>query len=154
MNATELMADQHDAIEDLFRSVDRADPRDTAKLRALALRLAAHMRIEEEILFPVARTTRGDVGERTVSAHVLRRMTAADGDHAKVAKVVELAEAHLATGDDVSSQAMDLDLLEDIGDSLATMFEDGVRASNRAARTRRRPVERPSTMRSAARRSR
>ena len=154
MNATELMADQHHAIEDLFRAVDRADLRDTAKLRALALRLAAHMRIEEEILFPVARTTRGDIGERTVSAQVLRRMTAANGDDAKIAKVVELAEEHLATGDDVSSHAMDVDLLEDIGDSLAIMFEDGVRASNRAARSRRRPVARTSTMRSAARRSR
>lgn len=135
MNATELMAEQHHAIEDLLRAVDGTDVDDRARLRELAERLAAHMRIEEEILFPLARTTGGDLDERTICARVLQRMTAPDAmaGHAKLAVVVELAEAHLDGAhdayDDMIHHAIDHETVEDIGESLATIFEDGVRAA-------------------------
>jgi len=158
MNATELMDEQQHAIEDLLRAVDRTEPGDAARLHDLAARLASHMRIEEEILFPLARTTSARC-EQTLSALVLRRMTE-DGpsaDHAKLAKVVELAAAHLDLAHDavhdVLRDAIDHDTVEDIGESLATIFEDGVRvARDRAARTRRRRASARRPARDAARR--
>src|SRR5690349_11391068 len=109
MNATDVLSEQHRAIDELFAAVDVTDANDGPRLRELAQRLAAHMRIEEEILFPLARTTAGVDGPQTICSQVLRRMTDASGpsEHAKLAKVFEFAEAHLEGSSDAQDDAID-----------------------------------------------
>ncbi|AKF08084.1 hypothetical protein [Sandaracinus amylolyticus] len=155
MNATELLSDRARDVRALLDAVESTD--DQLRLRDLASRLAAHLRVEEEILFPLARTS-GDLEDRTVSAEVLRRMSAPGADHAKLSRVMELAEARLDGAydayDDLLHHAIDDATLERIGDALAARFEDGVRGTTRGLRTgaRRAPQRRARPMRAAARR--
>lgn len=140
MNGTELMSERAREVAALLDAVEATDPRDRRTLRELATRLAAHLRIEEEILFPIARTSGANVEPRTVCAQVLRRMGVPGADHAKLAAVMELAERRLDGAydayDDLLHHAIDDATLERIGDALAARFEDGVRATGTRVRLR------------------
>lgn len=156
MNATEILSDRARDVRALLDAVETTD--DQRRLRDLATRLAAHLRVEEELLFPLARTAEADPASRSVCAEVLARMSQPGADHAKLSRVMELAEASMDGAydayDDLMHHAIDDAALERIGDALAARFEDGVRGTAqglRAAGARRAPRRR-SPMRAAARR--
>lgn len=162
MNAIELLSEQQHAVDQLLDAVDRTDADDHARLRELAGRLAAHLRTEEETLYPIARTASAAVAldEGTVSAQILRRISDAtsEREHEKLATLMSLAEEQLDGAydayDDLVHHAIDDEALERIGAVLADRFESGIRMAALAAPAarRRRAARRP--VRAAARRRR
>lgn len=134
MNARELIADQRRAVLELLSAVERTSCDDTGRLSELSESLAAHLRTEEGILFPLARTGRTDLDDSwTVAGQVLLRLSAlecAEPSHAKLALVIELAAGHLERVDsshrDPKQFEIDHEMVEEIGESLATIFENGV----------------------------
>jgi hemerythrin superfamily protein len=56
MKATDLLKRQHREVEALFEDIEAEEGEARAELvRELAAKLAAHMRIEEEVVYPLAR---------------------------------------------------------------------------------------------------
>jgi hypothetical protein len=142
--ARDLLAERTRDVRALLDAVESTDRRDRRRMRELASRLAAHLRLEEELLFPIARTVAGDPGGRTVCAEVLERMSRPGGDHAKLSDVMELAESRLAGAHDAHDEllhwSIDDAAVERIGDALAARFEDVVRVTASARRVSPRPA--------------
>lgn len=134
MNARELISFQRCAVLDLLSAVERTPRDDIERLSELSESLAAHIRTEEEILFPLACTGRAGLGDPwTVAGQVLLHLSSlerAEPLHAKLALVIELAAGYLERVDashrDPNRFEIDHEMVEEIGESLATIFENGV----------------------------
>lgn len=134
MNARELISERQRAVLDLLSAVDRTPREDVGRLIELSENLAAYIRTEEEILFPLACTSPVDVDDSwTVAGQVLRYLSAleeSNPSHAKLVWVIELAAEYLEHFDaghrDPKPLEINHEMVEDIGESLATIFEDGV----------------------------
>jgi hemerythrin superfamily protein len=106
MKVTELLENQHREAEALFAQIESSEgAKKAALVRELAGKLAAHMRIEEEIVYPLAKSVDGDLvmeslEEHTVAAYELRRLAEAGLGHesadAKIKTLKELIEHHVA----------------------------------------------------------
>jgi hemerythrin superfamily protein len=82
----ELLGQQHREVESLFEDLETGTGDRTEVLRALASRLAAHMRIEEEIFYPRIREVLPNIvleslEEHTLAAFALKRLAAVGVDH-------------------------------------------------------------------------
>lgn len=118
--ATELLAGHE--IDRLFARLSTIDARDHASLRALAHELAAHTRIEERTLYPIARSARSaeDAPGRSVAALVLARMDS--GFDPKLAALADLVQDEIDR--DVLAGEVDAPDVERVGDELARRFDD------------------------------
>jgi hemerythrin superfamily protein len=105
VKATDLLRQQHREVETLFERLRNAEGIERRELaRELAARLAAHMRIEEEIVYPMARdidpdTIEESLEEHTVAAFALKRLAEGGIDHpsarAKIEVLRELVMHHV-----------------------------------------------------------
>lgn len=137
MKVTDLLKRQHREVEMLFAQIENANgPRKVALMRELASKLAAHMRIEEEIVYPVARELDEDLTmealeEHTVSAFELKRLADAGMDHetadAKIKVLKELIKHHVEEEEKSMLPKLDRKLdrseNEDLGEECETRFE-------------------------------
>ncbi len=86
MRATDVLEEQHREVESLFEDLEIGSGDRTELLRVLASRLAAHMRIEEEIFYPRVREMLPDMvleslEEHTLAAFALKRLAAVGVNH-------------------------------------------------------------------------
>lgn len=86
MKATELLEQQHREVEQIFDMLHKDEGDRAQNLRELASKLAAHMRIEEEIFYPRAREVAEDqilesLEEHTLAAFALKRIAEIDPEH-------------------------------------------------------------------------
>jgi hypothetical protein len=134
MNARELISEQRRAVLELLSAVDRTPREDMRRLIELSENLAAYIRIEEEILFPLVCTSPACVDDSwSAAGQVLRHLSTLEDSnpsHAKLALVIELAAEYLEYFDsshrDPKRFDVDHEMVEEIGESLATIFENGV----------------------------
>lgn len=86
MRATELLEQQHREVEEIFDMLQKDEGDREENLRELASKLAAHMRIEEEIFYPRVREIAEDqilesLEEHTLAAFALKRIAEIDFEH-------------------------------------------------------------------------
>lgn len=86
MKATELLEQQHREVEQIFDMLQKDEGDRAEALRELASKLAAHMRIEEEIFYPRSREIAQDMileslEEHTLAAFALKRLAEIDPQH-------------------------------------------------------------------------
>ena len=104
MKATSLLESQHRKVEALFKKLEggRSDPRPV--LEELANSLAAHMAIEQEILYPRVKEVDADLVNESYEEHAvaelaLKRLLMTDPDdeafQARVTTLEELIEHHV-----------------------------------------------------------
>ncbi len=134
MHERELIFEQRRAVLELLSAVDRTPREDVQRLTELSENLAACLRTEEEILFPLACTSFIDVDDGwTVAGQVLRHLGSLEDSnpsHEKLAWVIELAAECLEPLDsghrDPKRFEIEHEMVEEIGESLAAIFENGV----------------------------
>lgn len=105
MKATDLLKQQHREVETLFSRIESSEGAEKAELvRELAANLAAHMRIEEELVYPKLQQIDEDLGmealeEHTLVAFEMRRLAdaglEAESADAKLKTMKELVEHHV-----------------------------------------------------------
>ncbi len=89
MNAAELLTLQRHEVDRLFERLETIEAEDSSGLRAVARRLAGHMRMEEELLYPMARglgAGRPELERLSVAARMIERLSSA-GSPASTAKL-------------------------------------------------------------------
>lgn len=137
MKATELLERQHREIEQIFDMLHKDEGDRTENLRELASKLAAHMRIEEEIFYPRAREiVEGQIleslEEHTLAAFALKRIAEIDPDHesfsAKLKALEDLMLHHIEEEENemfprIEGAIGDRELAE-MGEALETRFAD------------------------------
>ena len=137
MKVTDLLKKQHREVESLFARIESANgEKKVALVRELASKLAAHMRIEEEIVYPVARELDEDLTmealeEHTVAAFELKRLADAGMGHeaadAKIKVLKELIKHHVEEEEKSMLPKLDrqLDRQENVelGEECETRFE-------------------------------
>lgn len=105
MKVTDFLKKQHREVEMLFARIEKASGvTKSALVRELASKLAAHMRIEEELVYPLASRIEKDITmesleEHTVAAFALKRLAEAGPDHetadAKIKTLKDLIQHHV-----------------------------------------------------------
>jgi hemerythrin superfamily protein len=105
MKITDLLKKQHREVEALFAKIEDSEGEERRMLvTELAANLAAHMRIEEEIVYPAGREADEDIEmeafeEHTVAAFALKRLANVGLGHetvdAKVKTLKELIKHHV-----------------------------------------------------------
>jgi hemerythrin superfamily protein len=142
MKATDLLKRQHREVEALFEDIEAEEGEARAELvRELAAKLAAHMRIEEEVVYPLARDLDDDeledqvleaLEEHTVAAFELKRAAEVGLDHesseAKLKTLKDLVAHHVEEEERTFlpklERYIEKDRLEAIGADLESRFED------------------------------
>lgn len=135
MKATELLEQQHREVEKIFDRLENDEGDRVENLRELASKLAAHMRIEEELFYPRAREIMEDMvleslEEHTLAAFALKRIAEIDPDHpsfeAKCKALSELVKHHVEEEESEMfpklSSEIDDEELELMGQELETRF--------------------------------
>lgn len=105
MNATDLLKSQHREVEQLFKNIEKSSGvTKTNLVKELAANLAAHMRIEEEFVYPLAKEFDEDgemeaMEEHNVVAYALKRLAGVGVDDttgdAKIKVLKELIAHHV-----------------------------------------------------------
>lgn len=105
MNATDLLKSQHREVEQLFKAIEKASGATKTNLvKELAANLAAHMRIEEELVYPLAKEIDEDgemeaMEEHNVAAYAITRLAGVGVDDptadAKIKVIKELITHHV-----------------------------------------------------------
>ena len=146
MKATTLLEKQHRKVEAIFKKLEagRADP--APLLEALADDLAGHMAIEQEILYPAARSVDEDLISEAYEEHslaeiALKRLLETDSDDdafaARVTATKELIEHHVeeeeATLFPKLEKSLGADQLEELGKAMKVRFDEVVSAGFRAS---------------------
>jgi hemerythrin superfamily protein len=139
MKATDLLETQHREVEQLFERLARSEDDRIELLRELAGKLAAHMRIEEEIFYPRAREITEDkihesLEEHTLAAFALKRLAEIDPWHesfaAKAKALKELVMHHVEEEENELfpriEQAIGETELQQMGEDLEARFEEVV----------------------------
>lgn len=165
MNAIELLEQQHDEAEELMNRLEKGRGDRTEMLRELAAKLAAHMRIEEEIFYPrcrevVEKEILESLEEHTLAAFGLKRLCEIGTDDpsfaAKLKAVKELVLHHVEEEEDEwfpkVQKAFDRDELETLGAQMEERFQELVESGygaelvkdrrNGSARKSSRPMSR------------
>ncbi|MDQ3032759.1 MAG: hemerythrin domain-containing protein [Myxococcota bacterium] len=137
MNANDLLTRQHREVEQLFARMEKGTGDRLELLRDLASKLAAHMRIEEEIFYPRAKELLEDkvlegLEEHTLAAFALKRLAEVGVDHpsfeAKLKALKELVQHHVDEEESEMfpriARAMDRQDLDEIGLELEERFEE------------------------------
>lgn len=136
MKANDLLIRQHRDVQKLFERLEKGAGNRLELLRELASKLAAHMRIEEEIFYPRVRELLEDqvlesLEEHTVAAFALKRLASVGIDHgtfeAKLKALKDVIEHHVEEEEKEMfpriARAMDSGDLEEIGLELEDRFE-------------------------------
>jgi hemerythrin-like domain-containing protein len=164
MKATDLLTSQHREVEQLFARIEKSRGDRLELLRELSSKLAAHMRIEEELFYPRAREMLEDkvlesLEEHTLGAFALKRLAEVGIDHesfdAKLKALKELIEHHVEEEEKEMfpriSRAMGNEDLAELGVELEERFDeivasgygaDLVRGAKRNGRASSRPAPR------------
>ena len=88
MNATDFLKSQHREVEQLFKTIETSSGvTKTNLVKELAANLAAHMRIEEELVYPLAKEFDEDgemeaMEEHNVAAYTIKRLAGVGIDDA------------------------------------------------------------------------
>ncbi|AKF03863.1 hemerythrin domain-containing protein [Sandaracinus amylolyticus] len=135
MKATDLLEQQHREVEKIFDRLENDEGDRIENLRELASKLAAHMRIEEEIFYPKAREVMEDMvfeslEEHTLAAFALKRLAEIDPGHpsfeAKCKALKELVKHHVEEEESEMFPKIDGEIepeeLETIGEELEARF--------------------------------
>lgn len=162
MKATDLLTSQHREVEQLFERLEKGRGDRVALLRELSSKLAAHMRIEEEIFYPRARDllekkVLESLEEHTLAAFALKRLAEVGIGHesfgAKLKALKELIEHHVEEEESEMfprvARAMGREDLEEMGAELEARFEEIVDSGYgadlvRGGKRNGRPSSRPS----------
>lgn len=152
MRATDLLAEQHRDVESLFEDLATGSGDRTAVLRELASRLAAHMRIEEELFYPRIREALPDrvlesLEEHTLAAFALKRLAAVGVMHesfeAKLKALKDVIEHHIREEEEEIFpqvvRALEDEELEDLGARLDSRFADIIESGYGASLVREGP---------------
>lgn len=148
MMATDILKQQHREFEELVRQIETAeDDEERAALRVeLADMFAAHTAIEEELFYPAALEQLGpgsrireSLEEHAVADFTLYRLVsvsvADETFSAKLATLKDVVMNHIEEEEsELLPQAegeMDRQLLEQLGDKMATRFEERLREGHR-----------------------
>ena len=164
MNANDLLTRQHREVEQLFTKLEKGGGNRVELLRELASKLAAHMRIEEEIYYPRAKEMLEDkvleaLEEHTLGAFALKRLAEIGADHpsfeAKLKALKELIQHHVDEEESEMlpriAKAMDRQDLDELGLEMEERFQeiletgygaDLVRGAKRNGRASSRPQPR------------
>lgn len=139
MKATELLEQQHREVEQIFDRLQRNEGDRAGALRDLASKLAAHMRIEEEIFYPRAREIAEDqilesLEEHTLAAFALKRIAEMDPEHesfsAKLKALKDLVLHHVEEEENELfprvENAIGEQELSEMGEELEARFDEVV----------------------------
>ncbi|HEX3775147.1 MAG TPA: hemerythrin domain-containing protein [Polyangiaceae bacterium] len=137
MKATDLLKQQHRAVEALFAKIEAGEP---SALSDLASALAAHMTIEHKLFYPAALEVDEELvlesfEEHSVAEYALKRALADDPEDdsfdARVTVLKELIEHHVKEEEgDLFPQvekAMSKDELEALGEKMEKRFDDALK---------------------------
>lgn len=104
MKATELLKQQHDEVEAIFKKLEKGEGNAEAHLKKLADSLAGHMVIEQELFYPAVMKVKEDLvregyEEHAVARFALKRLMKTDPNDenfkAKVTTLKEIIEHHV-----------------------------------------------------------
>lgn len=137
MKATDLLEEQHRAVEALFAKIEAGEPE---ALKDLASALAAHMVIEHEFFYPAARDVDLDAvfeafEEHSIAEVALKRALSTDPEEdvfdARVKVLKELIAHHVEEEEDELFPAVeakiDAAVLESLGAKMEARFEQVLR---------------------------
>jgi len=134
MKATDLLKQQHRAVEALFAKIEAGEP---DALKDLASALAAHMAIEHEFFYPEASEVDEDqileaFQEHAIAEVALKRALAVDPEEesfdARVKVLKELIEHHVAEEEKVLFPKVEREIdaaeLEELGTQMSARFDE------------------------------
>lgn len=152
MRATDLLSEQHRDVESLFEDLATGPGDRTETLRELASRLAAHMRIEEELFYPRIQEALPDrvlesLEEHTLAAFALKRLATVGVMHesfdAKLKALRAVIEHHIREEEEEifprAVRALEETELEDLGARLDSRFADIIESGYGASLVRSSP---------------
>lgn len=139
MNATDLLKEQHDEVDDLIEMIEKGAENKAELFRELADKLAAHATIEEKLFYPAvkAKQTEEILIESTEEHLSIKRVLAdmleldCDDEHfdAKLSVMKEQIEHHAREEEEGElfpkvKKLLSSDELEGLGNDMQVMFEE------------------------------
>lgn len=145
MKATSLLKRQHRKVEKLFAQLESSKGNPATLLIELANDLAAHMAIEEEILYPRIRSIDENLffesnEEHSIAQFALKRLWRTDPDDeafkARVTTLKELIEHHVQEEENETfpmlEKTIEEDMLQELGKAMEQRFEEILEQMNKA----------------------
>lgn len=146
MNPTSMLKTQHRKVEALFKKLESGRSAPQPLLEELANSLAAHMAIEQEILYPAIKEVDSDMVNESYEEHALaevalKRLLATDPEDeafmARVTALKELIEHHVEEEEEQLfpeiEKALGADTLSKLGKVMKPRFEEVFKAGFEAA---------------------